>query len=240
MKALYWMGCVTSLIHPEIGASVIRVLKALNVDFEYLGEKEPCCGDLLFLLGFEKEARECAKKNVELIEETGCEVLLTGCAGCYHAFAKLYPEHGIELPVPVLHLSQFLAKLMDEGKLSFKKELPMKATYHDPCELGRECEVYDEPRRVLKAIPGFELVELPYNREDCTCCGAGGGVYAYIPNLAIESAREKLVKEVVPLGVEALVTACPNCYHAFKLAAEREGANLEVLDIAQVVEKVIT
>ncbi len=111
----------------------------------------------------------------------------------------------------------------------------MKVTYHDPCELGRYCQVYDSPRNVLKLIPGLELVETERSRENCSCCGAGGGVFGVFTRMSLGIAYRKFLNEIVPLKVEALITACPTCYMNFSYVIKRKKLPIKLYDLTEIV-----
>lgn len=234
-RILYWRGCVSRYRLNHVIEATINVFEKLGINYTLLGDREGCCGDFLLLLGLIDEAKRCAVEVVSEIINSKVDIVVTNCAGCYRAFSREYPERlGIEMPFAVMHLSQLLNVLMKDNSMEFNP-IRMKVTYHDPCELGRRCGIYEEPRSVLKAIPGVRLVESKYARESCRCCGAGGGVFALYPNLSIEVAKDKLEKEVLPLEVDALVTCCPVCYINLSYAATMHDLPLEVYDIAEVV-----
>ncbi|RLF14797.1 MAG: hypothetical protein DRJ97_05565 [Thermoprotei archaeon] len=230
---LYWVGCTTGVRFPEVAKAVVELLRLSGVNFTVLGEREGCCGDPLFLAGLWDNAKREAEKVLKTVKEGGYSVLLTACAGCYHAFAVHYPELlGIELPCEVLHVSQLLYRLAREGELRLG-ELRVKVAYHDPCELGRLSGVYEEPRRALKSIPGLELVEPKLAREKSRCCGGGGGLWAYRNEVSMNAAELRLTRDIKPLGVDKLVTACPACYMNFKYTSIDRSIPIEVVDLAE-------
>jgi heterodisulfide reductase subunit D len=187
--------------------------------------------------GFWTEAKENAVKVVRRVMETGAKKLVTSCAGCYYAFKRLYPEVlGVQVPFKVFHLSQFLQPLTDGGDLKLKS-LRIKVTYHDPCELGRHCGVYDPPRNLLQTIPDLEIVEMSLNKSHSTCCGAGGGLWMFNPKLAMNIARKKIIEQILPLKVDSIVTSCPMCYMNFKYTAKQSGIDIEVFDLAELISR---
>jgi heterodisulfide reductase subunit D len=143
-----------------------------------------------------------------------------------------YPKWGVESDFEVLHHTEFIEKLLADGKLNLKKPLPKKLTYHDPCHLGRDMGVYDAPREVLKKVPESELVEMWMNREKAICCGSGGGYKLTNPEDAKEMGR-KVTREALQAEAELLCTACPLCKEAMAKSAESE--NLELKDIAEII-----
>jgi heterodisulfide reductase subunit D len=231
-KTLFWLGCTPSIKTPNIISSMAEVMKQKGLDFKVL-ENEPCCGEPLICLGLMDESEEIAEKVVEAIKGAGVEQVIVPCSGCYNAFTKLYPEMlGVELSgVEILHSSQYLEKNLGGLKL----ETPLKVTYHDPCTLGRHAGIYDEPRKVLEKIEGIELIEMDRNREFTSCCGGGGGLPSLNQKMPMEIAEKKLSKEVLPLGVDALVTSCPMCAMNFKFTATKYKIPLKIYDLSEIV-----
>jgi Fe-S oxidoreductase len=222
---------------PGIVTSTKNILDKCNVDYDVLSD-EPCCGSFLFRTGQLKAAKERVRRNFEYFKSNGVEKIVTFCPGCYRAFTRDYPSVEPRFDIEVQHISQKLKNLLDSGKLVFKNSVPMKVTYHDPCHLGRHCGVYDEPRAVIKAIPGIEFFELTRSRADAKCCGAGGGVMsAYRENT--DRASEKRINDVTRQQGTVLVTACPFCNLSLANAAERMKASVEVLDLPEIVWKAI-
>ncbi|MDT3701080.1 MAG: (Fe-S)-binding protein, partial [Thermincola sp.] len=157
---------------------------------------------------------------------------------CYHTFKNEYPEFSVNFEV--VHITQFLAQLIREGRLTVSREYEKKITYHDPCYLGRHNGIFDEPREILKKIPGLEFNEMSESREESLCCGMGGGrVWAETPknerfsNIRLEQATE--------VGAEILVTSCPYCITAFedsRLVMNFED-KIQVKDITEILQEVI-
>jgi len=130
----------------------------------------------------------------------------------------------------VVHVVEYLDQLVSEGKLKPEKKVEMKVTYHDPCHLGRYSELYDAPRRILEAIPGIELIEMPRNREKAWCCGAGAGVKTAFPDFAAWTGEQR-VEEAKETGAQALVTACPFCEGNLTEVVQATEAGMDVYDI---------
>ena len=235
-SVLYWAGCVASTRTPNTAKALSNILNRANVEFTYLGEREGCCGYVLFASGLWSEAKENASVLVERLSQTGAETLITTCAGCYYTFTKMYPEIlGIELPCQVQHATQFVEKLIKEKNLT-PHDLNRKITYHDPCSLGRHSNVYDPPRDVLNAVPKLNFVEMPLSRNRSRCCGAGGGLWSFNNTAAMNCATERLVKDVVPLGASMLATACPTCHINLRNAIARNSLGVRVYDVMEIVE----
>ncbi|UCD45868.1 MAG: FAD-binding oxidoreductase [Candidatus Bathyarchaeota archaeon] len=232
-EVLYWTGCSTSYRLPEVVEATTSVLAEAGVDFGLLGEEEGCCGLVLYLMGLWDEAKGNAEQAVAKFRERGVKTLVTGCAGCLYAFKRVYAMLDVPLHVNVLHTSQLIEALVKEGRLRLK-ESSGRYVWHDPCDLGRHCKIYDPPRNVLKSIPGLELVEPSLSREHALCCGAGGGLMAYDADLSKRIAVSKLKDEIVPMKVEGIVTGCPACIINLRYALEPQ--EVPVYDLAQLVE----
>jgi fumarate reductase (CoM/CoB) subunit B len=233
---LYWAGCIVSTRTPNAATALGNLLAQAQVDFSFLGQKEGCCGYVLLAAGLWDEAKENAVRLVERVKETRAETLVTSCAGCYYTFTKLYPEIlKVELPCQVLHATQCLESLIREGKI-IPHSLDWRVTYHDPCSLGRHCNVYDAPRSVLKAVPELDLVEMKLSRSRARCCGAGGGLWSFNNSVAMNSAHERLVKDVASMGVSTLVTTCPTCHLNFRYASVKKSMGIRVYDLSEILE----
>jgi heterodisulfide reductase subunit D len=230
---LYWTGCSTSFRLPNVVEATARVLEEASCRFGLLGEDEGCCGLILYLLGFWDEARENAIKLTGSLEEKGVKELVTGCAGCYYAFTRVYKRLGVETPFEVRHTSQTMESFLGDGGLRPRK-LEGRYVWHDPCDLGRHSGVYEEPRRVLKSIPGITIKEPPLSGEHALCCGGGGGLMMYDISLAEKVAHAMLVDEISPMGVDGIVTGCPACILNLRHSAQEAGLEIEVLDLSEI------
>jgi len=234
---LYWVGCVVATRTPNTARAVANILGKAKADFTLLREKEGCCGYVLLASGLWSEARDVALRVVERVKEAGARVLVTSCAGCYYTFSRLYPEVlNVEMPVEVLHTSQFANRLIKDERLELEA-LDLKVTYHDPCSLGRHSGVFDEPRDVLKAVPNLKLVEMPLSRRRARCCGAGGGLWSFNYPVSVDSAHVRLADDVVPLRVDALATACPTCQVNLRHASVKKSLGIKIYDITEILEK---
>jgi Fe-S oxidoreductase len=233
---LYWTGCTTSYRLPVVVESTASVLEEAGVGFGMLGADEGCCGLILYLFGLWDEARENALKVSEGLRDKGVEDLVTGCAGCYYAFTRIYPALGVRPSFEIRHTSQLIEGLIKDGCLHPKK-LNRKVTWHDPCDLGRHCGVFEPPRSVIGSVPGLELREPPLNREHTLCCGAGGGLLMYNEELAGRVARTKVEDEISALGVDSIVTGCPACILNLRNAAKELDRAIEVCDLSELVDR---
>jgi Fe-S oxidoreductase len=268
VKVIYHAGCLASYDKKsgEATRAALSLLKKAKVDVGIAKDRELCCGGLAYELGYEDEARKQAELNVARFKESGAAELVTGCAHCYQYFKVLYDKLGLKTGLKIWHVTEYLAQLIEKGKLKPTKPVNLTVTYHDPCHLGRLSEpwirwegvqrerhmrvydpprtlrrgtygVYEPPREVLKSIPGLRLVEMDRIREYAWCCGAGGGVKESNPEFAEWTAAKRL-EEAECTGAEALVTACPHCVRNFQ-AVEGNGKVLKVYDIVELLDKAI-
>ncbi len=239
---LFWAGCTASYVERDIARGSARILKEAGIDFAYLGKDETCCGVPFFMSGKWDVFEKAVRKNIRNIKERGVKTIYASCPGCWVTLAHHYEEWaeklGLEWDVEVKHISELAAELVSEGKLPFKREVPMKVTWHDPCHIGRHGGIYEEPRRVLEAIPGLELVEMEHNREDGLCCGS---VLTLIGETRPTSGRiaHQRLEEARAAGAEAIVTTCPCCEFQLRVWNAAEGNGLKVLDFAAVVAEAL-
>jgi len=234
-EVLFFVGC-TAAYDPNIREMAIdtaRVLARAGVDFGTLGNEEGCCGSTLLRTGLLGSARGLARKNIERFEKASPSVIVTSCAGCYKTIRQDYPKVG-KVNARVVHVAQFVNELLEGGKLKLDKRVEGVVTFHDPCHLGRHNKLYDEPRKILEAIPGLKVVEMERTREEARCCGAGGGVKTAFPELAqkISSLR---VEDAERTGADFLTTSCPFCYQSLKASIEARGSRLKMVDIMELV-----
>ncbi len=269
VKVLYHVGCLTSYDKDlwKVAQATVSLLKKAGVDVGIAGANEVCCGGRAYQTGYKQDFLDQAKKNLEMFKKSGAEIVVTSCADGYQAFKVLYEKCGMKPDVEVLHITEYLDRLIKEGKLKPKKKVNMRVTYHDPCRLGRLGEpyiswegkeipghvrlfdpprefmrgtygVYGPPREVLKSIPGLRLVEMDRIKEYTWCCGSGGGVETSNPEYAEWTANERII-EADSTGAEALVSACPWCEKAFSHAIKNRGGSTKVYDIVELLDKAV-
>ena len=220
---IYYIGCTARYRVPEIADAMLGIFDKLGLKYQVMDE-EWCCGSVLFRTGQVEAAKELVAHNVEEIRKSGAKTVVFTCPGCMKTFEKDYPDMGVEL----VHSTQFLTRL---GNMNLKKE-DLKAAYHDPCHLGRDLGIYEEPRAVLNEVADIKTMKR--EKEQAWCCGSGGGVKSAFDDFALWSATERL-KEAKEAGAEALVSACPFCKRNLKEAAENE--ELEVYDVVELVNR---
>lgn len=229
---IYFAGCLSSYREQEIAVATARLLNIMGIPFNILGKEEQCCGNPMLMVGNLFLARDLMRHNYELMKG---KKVIASCAGCYRSFIQEYPKLlGKEYTVDATHIVQVLADLIDQGKVKFTKEIKRKVVYHDPCELGREMDVYDEPRKILQAIPGLELVEYESTRDQTWCCGGGGAIKGLDNNLAVEIAGDK-VKQTNDVGATMIISACPSCKTNINDGIRAYKSDLGMMDIMELV-----
>ena len=211
---IYFRGCTAREKETSIAEATEKLLKLAGVDYKIL-EDEKCCGSVLLRTGFVEDGLKQIEKNTEVLKD---ELILTSCAGCYKTLKQDY--EGLN----VIHISQFLNQLIDEGKLDFNKNEDLKVTYHDSCHLARHCEVLSEPRDVISNVA--DLVEMENHHDNSLCCGAGGGVKSAYPEIAGQMAKAR-INQAKQTGADILLTACPFC----KLNLKND--DIKVMDITE-------
>ncbi len=241
-EVVYFAGCVSSFSPRtfSIPRSIVQLLDQADIDFTLLGDQEWCCGFPLLSSGMEEEAKKLADYNVAKIKEKKAKMLITSCPSCYHTWKHTYARLSTEaVDFEILHISQYLLKILKEGKLSLNP-LHMTVTYHDPCDLGRNSDVYEEPREVIQSVPGIQYVELEKNRAQANCCGGGGNLESLDADLAASIALAKAA-EIADANVDAVISACQQCERTIGTALKKKKKELKkkikVWDISELVLK---
>jgi heterodisulfide reductase subunit D len=229
-EVVYFVGCVSSFFPmvQKIPQNFVQIMDKGGVDFTILGEGEWCCGFPLIGAGMSRELEKLKVHNLDKIKEVGAKIMVFSCPSCYRTWKELY-----DTDVELLHSSHLLERLIKEKKIPLK-ELNLTVTYHDPCDLGRNSDVYEPPREVLKMIPGLKLVELKDNRQKSVCCGGGGDVEMANPDLTSEIAQMK-INEVQKTGADIVVTPCQQCVRTISTRARKQGIKLKVMDLTEIV-----
>lgn len=227
-NVLYFAGCMQRFVLQELRQNYLKLLMLSKL--EPIQVDEACCGAPALHAGYFKQFKRLARLNLRLFEEHSVKKVITACPACYKIFKLEYPKY-FQSKVNVEHVSQVLWKMVQAGKLKLCN-LRLSATYHDPCQLGRYCNVYEEPRQLLMAA-GLRLKEMQFNRQYAQCCGGGGGVKANYPELASRLAEQRVI-QALKTGAKALVTSCPMCYFCLREAARNK---IEVLEFSQVLNR---
>ncbi|MBT7914530.1 (Fe-S)-binding protein [Candidatus Bathyarchaeota archaeon] len=233
-EVVYFTGCTAAYfpLAQKIPVAFAQIMERSGVDLTLLGEDEWCCGFPLLGAGSMDMFQQFLEHNLEAVRKKGATKVVLACPSCYQMWREFYP-HEFEIS----HASQFIVELIKGNRVPLQ-ELPLKVTYHDPCDLGRGARVFDEPREVIHSIPGVELVELPNNRENCQCCGGGGNLEMVDAKLAAEIAGQK-IEEVISTGAQAVVTSCQQCVRTLTTYVKRNKISIEVMDITQLVHRAL-
>jgi Fe-S oxidoreductase/FAD/FMN-containing dehydrogenase len=234
---VYFTGCTASYVEQDIGIATSRLLDEAGVDFTHLGNDENCCGTPMLVAGKWDLFADILKKNVELFNKTGAHTVVTSCPACDMMWRHIYPSWAkklnIECNVITKHYSEILAEKIAAGEFKFpgKNGKKVKVTWHDSCHIGRVSGVYDPPRKLIKALPQAEFVEMEYNRENSHCCGS---VLTLVkePSTAAEIGKTRL-DEAIEAGAEKILALCPCCQFQFRVTVDKKKLPLEVVDLAR-------
>lgn len=263
-EVLYFVGCTPSYRVQSVAKNTAIILKKAGVDFGILGKNEICCGSTVYKIGDEELSEEYAKKNIETFNDLGVKTIVTQCAGCYRMLKVIYPRWE-KIDAEVLHISEYITRLMKEGKIKLTKEVPLKVTWHDPCHLGRlgepytpwvgkETKVYGqvvitEPRK--KVIYGAGGVYEPprdvlrnipgldfvemHRTREYSFCCAAGGGVRAAYLDLAHFAAAERLEEAKAVAAEALVTSCPFCELNFKETIEEKKEKIILFDLTELV-----
>lgn len=234
MEWLYFPCCVPAYDAriQKVAKSTALILQKSGISFGILGDKESCCGEAIRRAGAEKVFTETARSNINVFEEAGVRQVLVSSPHCYVTFKNEYPDLGARFEP--LHTTQYLWQLIDEGRIRPDKEFKKKVVYHDPCTLGRQSGIYEEPRKILKSIPGLELLEVEeFSRNLSVCCGAGsGGLWIDWP--VGERMADIRIKQLVDTGAEVIAVACPYCLQMFEETVKSMNLDIPVMDVTEI------
>jgi Fe-S oxidoreductase len=231
---LFWVGCTEALEErsTKVAQSVAKLLKAAGINFGILGAEESCCGEPARRLGNEYLFQMQAEKNIEILKNYGIKRIVTACPHGYNILKNEYPQFGGNYEV--IHHTELIAQLIKEGKLKVKKNRNELVTYHDACYLGRYNDIYNQPRQIIKAVPGLDMVEMERNRRRAFCCGGGGG-HMWLEEQEGNRINEMRTEQALETGVQTVITACPLCLQMFEdgIKAKAAEEQLKVMDIAE-------
>ena len=233
-KNVYFAGCTASYVESDIGAASVTLLDEAGVDFTYLGNVENCCGTPMLVAGKWDLFAEIMKKNIEGVKKAGADTVITSCPACnmmwLHNYRQWAEKLGLEYDLKIKHYSEVIAEKIRNGEFQFTHPIEKKVTWHDSCHIGRVSEVYEEPREVIKAIPGVKYEEMAHNREEGLCCGS---VLTLIkePLVAHEVGKIRL-DEAEEIDAEAILALCPCCKFQFRVTKDKKNLPIEIHDLA--------
>ena len=234
---LFYVGC-TSAYDPRVQnvtKSLAAVLTKAGLNYGILGDEENCCGSEVYGMGEKGLFEFLVEENMKAFNKYNIKQAVTSCPHGYHAFKTRYDQQTFEIQ----HHTQLLAKLIDEEKIPFTKELNKKIIYHDPCFLGKQNGIYDEPRKIIESTPGAKLLEFDRSRARSVCCEGGGGrMWVDIPGPRLAETR---VKDAVAAGADIVATACPYCLLTLEDAVKTTGneAKIRMMDIAEILAQAL-
>jgi Fe-S oxidoreductase len=266
---LFFPGCKASFDQKFSGLarSAVRILQKAGVELGYLGAADMCCAGRGLQMGFRDEFTKAAEANIKAFTAGGVKTIVTPCSDCYHAFKRQYPKLGLN--VEVLHVVEYLDRLLTQGKLTLTKKVPMTVTYHDPCHLGRLGEPYvawnGKEKKIMNQIHTWEPRRPRYNGaygiydaprnilsripginlvemeriREYSWCCGAGGGCSETSPEFSSWTASERITEANATGARALVTACPWCEDNFRGVVDDRGKGIEVFDVIELVEKAL-
>ncbi len=234
-ETLLYAGCAPSYDPrvQNVSTALVKIFQRADLDFGILGKKESCCGNEIKRMGEQALFKKLAKDNTNLFKKSGIKRIITISPHCFNAFKNEYPD----LNIPVQHYTQVIADLIEQGKLKMSKELGLLATYQDPCFLGKQNLVFDEPRKILTSIPGLKFAEMERSKQRSLCCEGGGGrMWAEGGTEGTRNGQIR-IKEAVALGAKVIATSCPFCLLTLEDAVKISDSpdQIMVKDISELV-----
>jgi heterodisulfide reductase subunit D len=230
----YYAGCTGAYSAQPMVRGDVQVLNAIGEPFTMLSaEEEVCCGFPLFITGQHDMLKDLVRRLVNGYKAKHVKVLLCSCPCCVNIMTRDWPLiYGKELPFKIRHITQYVVEALNGGKLRVKKELKERLIYHDPCYLSRGVGIIEEPRTVLKSIPGVELLEFERHGLSSRCCGAGGAARKVFPENANEMGR-LTIDEAVAKKADRLILSCPACYALVNEAMQGHDKQTRITDLME-------
>lgn len=236
----YYAGCTGAYEAQPMVRGDALVLGAIGEPFTMLPpDEEVCCGFPLFITGQHDLLEDLVKRLVEGYKARGVRTLVCSCPCCVNIMSRDWPAiYGRELPFTIRHITQFVAAAMQQGKLRVSKELHERVIYHDPCYLSRGVGVIEEPREVLRSIPGLTLLEFERHGLNSRCCGSGGAARKVFHENAIKMGR-LTIDEAVEKKADRLILSCPACYAKVSEAMQGHNKQIRITDIMELISSLI-
>jgi Fe-S oxidoreductase len=236
IDVLYYVGCSGSFDdrNKRVATAFAQILQEAGVRFAILGAEEKCCGDSARRMGNEYLFQQLAQENIAAMQQYGVKTVVTTCPHGYNIIKNEYPQLGGVFQV--YHHTEFIARLVAEGRLKLANPVNQKVTFHDSCYIGRYNSIYDQPRTVMAAIPGITLHEMERNCERSFCCGAGGGRMWMEEHLGTRINHSRFA-DAVKTGADMIGTACPFCLTMLEDATKDKEMeeSIKVRDLTEVV-----
>jgi Fe-S oxidoreductase len=242
VEYLFWVGCAGALEDRarKTTKAIATLLHQAGVKFAVLGPAETCTGDPARRIGNEFVFSMLAQQNIETLNEAGARKVVASCPHCFNTISREYPQLGGNYEV--IHHTQLLARLVEEGTIKPAERIDEKLTYHDPCFLGRHNKVFTPPRQILDAVPGIQAEEMHRCKNRGFCCGAGGARMWMEERIGKRINTER-IEEALALNPDTISTACPYCLVMLgdAIAAKKSSGDakdtLEVVDVAQLLAR---
>ncbi|RYZ71592.1 MAG: (Fe-S)-binding protein, partial [Proteobacteria bacterium] len=238
MDVLLWVGCAGSFDdrNKRVVRSFVNLLKKADIKFSILGTEEQCTGDSARRIGNEYLFQTLAQANIETMNRYAVKRIVTACPHCFNTLKNEYKDFGGNYEV--FHHSDFLARLIKEGKLKSTKKVAEEVTFHDSCYLGRWNNIYDQPREILESIPGMKLTEMKSHHDQSMCCGAGGG-RMWMEETIGKRINVVRTEQALQTGAKVIAASCPFCMTMMNdgVKAHDKQDSVRVMDIAEVLDQ---
>ena len=242
IEYLFWVGCAGALEDraKKTTKAIATLLHQAGVTFAVLGPAETCTGDPARRIGNEFVFSMLAQQNIETLNEAAPRTIVASCPHCFNTISREYPQLGGNYEV--IHHTQLLARLVEQGKIKPATAVEEKITYHDPCFLGRHNKVFTPPRQIIDAVPGTTAEEMHRCKNRGFCCGAGGARMWMEERIGKRINTER-IDEALALNPDTISTACPYCLVMLGDAVSAKKASgdapdtLEVVDVAQLLAR---
>jgi Fe-S oxidoreductase len=233
-EVLLWVGCGGALVerNQKVTRATAQLLVQAGVNFAIMGREEKCSGDPARRIGNEFLFETLAKENLENLNKYKVRKIITACPHCFNTFKNEYPRYGGRFEV--YHHSEYLARLVNEGKLKPLAGLDKKITFHDPCYLGRQNGVYDPPRQLVQISARENMVEMERSRAKSFCCGGGGGM-SFVEEPPDKRVNQERAREVLETGANVLAVGCPFCMTMMEdgINARKGSRDVSVMDVSE-------
>ncbi|HWQ36919.1 MAG TPA: heterodisulfide reductase-related iron-sulfur binding cluster [Blastocatellia bacterium] len=233
-EVLLWVGCGGALLerNQKVVRATAQLLEQAGVKFAILGREEKCTGDPARRIGNEFLFEMLAKENTAKLNSYGVRKIVTSCPHCFNTFRNEYPQFGGHYEV--FHHSEFLAKLVSEGKLAPAAQAEQKVTFHDPCYLGRHNGVYDAPRELVQVTSKSALVEMERSRNNSFCCGGGGGM-SFVDEPPDKRVNQERARQALETDADVVAVGCPFCMTMLEdsIKARKGERDVKVMDVAE-------